>query len=881
VLLCLSFADGGRADQSSEPTVRFQFREPHAATYKVQDIRSTPGSGAEWVKAWPEDGSTNHVEMGRRVMIHLRAGANWESLSKQSALRQVRAISENVLILQAEDAWIALSESQRLSSLPEVVACYPVMRRAASLHGPYSFLPTDQWFPVQWYLEHRNSSGGAAGIDLNVRAAWPYAQGAGVTIAVADVGVELTHPDLAPRAGGPHHNFYNPTNDAVPAGTSTTWAHGTEVAGLALAEFNNGIGMAGVAPKARLASWVIFTTNVFLVDDEHLMDMYQYHSNEIGVQNHSWGKSGSGQRGPTFLEKMGISNAVAAGRDGRGVIMVRAAGNERAQAANANDDGYPSDPLVIAVGAARSDGRVTTYSEPGACVLLAAPSGDTTFSNTFSGLFTTDLLGAHGANAFNYFPPYQSLSDYVFDALGFSGTSASTPLVAGVAALVLSANTNLTWRDVQQVLIHSARHFDLADPDLSTNGAGFRVSHNQGFGVPDAGLAVFLARRWPNRPPATNIALVATNSGAIPDDGLRLVITGEGLPAGLASIRALAGTGPHPDAPTIAAPLVDVGLATNPITINLIGKAALIERGINNYADKVGFAARAGAAFAVIYNYGPENTNSDCPGGDEFCWMGGTDFTPIPSVFIGNTDGVALKSFFSANPDAHAQLRLESTNYIFNVTNTLLCEHVTVRVMTDHPLRGDLRITLLSPQGTRSILQSYNIDTAAGPVDWTYSSTHHFYESSAGQWTVSFTDEFAENTGNVLYVGLTIEGVPMTDTDHDGLDDAWEMAHFGSLLYGAQDDPDGDGYSNAREQVMGSDPQKMDIPFAVDLSRWNTNLSRVSWPGVTNRSYQVWGGTNLTHRGLITNIAGTFPVTEWFTPSPRNNQQYFHIRTAP
>jgi len=48
----------------------------------------------------------------------------------------------------------------------------------------------------------------------------------------------------------------------------------------------------------------------------------------------------------------------------------------------------------------------------------------------------------------------------------------------------------LTCRDVQQILILSSRHFDLADPDLRTNGAGFRFSHNVGFGVPDAGRAV-------------------------------------------------------------------------------------------------------------------------------------------------------------------------------------------------------------------------------------------------------------------------------------------------------------------------------------------------------------------------------------------------------
>ena len=882
-LLVLVLTGSAALSESTSPRIRFQFREPGIAAYQVeanQSPRPGKGTGPEWVRAWPEDGSTNHVELGRRVVLHLRSAGDLARLLQQSPLRLARTVTENVFILQADDAWAALAESQRLAALPEVLASYPVTRRAAALHGAYSYKPNDPYFYVQWYLEHRTPNAAAAGIDLNVRAAWPYTEGAGVTLAVADVGVELSHPELALRVlGAPHYNFSNPASNATPSGSSPTWAHGTEVAGLAVAEANNGIGMAGVAPLAHLASWAIFTTNLLLVSDEQLMEMYQFSSNTVSIQNHSWGRSGITQLGPTPLEKIGISNAVAFGRNGRGVVMLRAAGNDRGQGANANDDGYPSDPRVIAVGAARFDGRVTTYSEPGACVLVAAPSGDTGFSNSFFGLFTTDLLGARGVNQIHWFGD-TNLWDYAFDALGFTGTSASTPLVAGVAALILSANPTLGYRDVQQILIHSARHFDLADPGLTTNGAGFRVSHNQGFGVPDAGWAVTLARSWPNRPPLTNVTVFATNLAAIPDDGLRLLITGKGVPASLASIQCLSGTGPHPDVPTASLPFVYVGLATNSIPIDLTGKAALIVRGTNLYPDKITFAAQAGAAFAVIYNHDTSFTNG-CPGGDGLCLMAGSDFTSIPAVFIGNTDGEAIKSVFQTNTDARAQLRLNSTNYIFTVTNTLICEHVGVRVMTDHTLRGDVRITLVSPQGTRSVLQAYNADLSAGPVDWTYYSTHHFYESSAGNWTVSFSDESPGFTGNVQYVALTIEGVPIVDSDRDGLDDGWEMAHFGSLDYGPKDDPDGDGYSNAREQIMGTDPMVSDIPFALDLSRWNPSLARLSWPGGTNKSYQVWSGTNVTSLLLLTNVPGTFPVTEWFTPYPRPTRHFFQVRTLP
>src|SRR5262249_188769 len=155
--------------------------------------------------------------------------------------------------------------------------------------------------------------------------------------------------------------------------------------------------------------------------------------------------------------------------------------------------------------------------------------------------------------------------------------------VAGIAALVLSANTNLTYRDVQQILLLSARHFDPADPDVLPNGAGLLVGHNDGFGVPAAGHAVKLARQWTRRPAATTVNGHWSGPLSIPDDGLRLLMTGDGVPPELASIRCLAGTGPHADTPTLMAPLIDLGLATNAIPIDLRGKAALIERGTNNF----------------------------------------------------------------------------------------------------------------------------------------------------------------------------------------------------------------------------------------------------------------------------------------------------------
>jgi len=698
----------------------------------------TPAN-AQWLTALPESGASNQFLLGNRIVVQLKNVADLHALTNKTGLSLSKKISSHLFILQASNAWEAARQAHRLAGFSNVTASYPIFKRHGGLYGPYAYQPTDTNFNLQWPLEHRNSSAVSGGIDLNVRAAWPFTLGGGTIVAVADTGIEMAHPELSSNVlNAPHFNFVLQDTNAGPIGISGDDAHGTEVAGIIAAELNN-YRMTGVAPQATLASWVIWDTNLNLAPDDELMQMYEYASNTVAVQNHSWGTSDDfpGQDGPTLLESIGISNAATFGRHGLGSVFVRAAGNGRLNGNNADDDLYAGDPQAIAVAAVRLDGRVASYSNPGACVLVGAPSGD---APSFNGLFTTDLLGTDGVltQEYQFSTLDPDLENYVFDQFGFDGTSASAPHISGVAALILSANPNLGYRDVQQILIFSSRHFDFADPDLTTNGAGFWVSHNDGFGVPDAGVAVTLARHWTNRPPLTNITVTVSNAQTIPSSGLRVLISNLGLPPQLMSIVAFPDLGPHPDNPTAALPLADLGMVTNPIAVNLAGEGALIERGGAPFSNKIAWAAQAGAAFAVIYNYPP--ATGDPTSGTNLLIMGTTDFVPIPAVFIGNTDGQNLENLVDTDPVAVAQLALNSATYSLQVTNTLLCEHVGLTVIASNQIRGNLRITLLSPQGTRSVLQRYNADPTPGPTDWTYYSTHHFYESSAGTWTAYITD---------------------------------------------------------------------------------------------------------------------------------------------
>ncbi|MCF7668838.1 MAG: S8 family serine peptidase [Verrucomicrobia bacterium] len=841
---------------------------PEPTLFNVQIPTKTAGAKAatlDTVTASPASQPDNPIKFTSRIALAI-PDANLKAAIKGRPLQVESSPAANVFILKAPDAWTALEQADELCSVDGVRVCYPAFRRKLGKHFRYAYKPNDPYFIYQWNMEHRGTNGAAAGVDLNVRAAWPYSKGDKVTIAIADDGIDMTHPELEHRLQGmPNFNFNNSRTNCEPGSKYAN--HGTAVAGLASAESDNHIGMSGVAPAAKLAGWVVFTTNDYMIDDSLLMNMYQYAQDTVDVQNHSWGNVSADQLEPTFLESIGLNRALNNGRSGLGTIMVRSAGNGRDSLLNANDNAYASDPRVIAVGAVRIDGRAASYSSPGACILVSAPSGDS--GEGYDGLFTTDRQGQKGYNQITF---TNDLADYAFNVYGFSGTSASAPQISGLVALILESNPSLSIRDVQQILIHSARQYDMDDPNLTTNAAGFRVSHNTGFGVPDAGFAVRLARNWPNRPPSVTrkITWAPGEPHPIPDNGITAEVRISNDPDNTMELLAVPGTGIQPDSPTPSFPLVYVGQATNEIGVNLTGKAALIKRGVNLFKDKINAAAEAGAEIAVIFN------NRD---NDVRVLMAETDYTTIPAAFISQQDGEMLEDMLLNQINLDLRLSMKSEKTSFTVTNSILCEHVGVRIKTDHERRGDLRITLTSPKGTTSILQNFNPDDGMGPLDWTYYSTHSFYENSLGTWTLAVTDEIITNTGNLESAEIIIHGTPINDEDTDGLDDQWEQNQFGNLDFTATDDNDLDGFSNIREYIMNTPPVSENEEFKLDISQWNTDYIRLSWPSSTHYSYELLSSRKTASPAQTnTNINGRFPETELFLTNPTNRTTFFKLR---
>lgn len=418
------------------------------------------------------------------------------------------------------------SLADALGRVAGVEGVSPVLARPRVLRA----LPSDPFFPRQWHLQNNGQSGGTKGADLRVVGPWAAGlTGRGIRIGFVDDGVESVHPDLVANARPDlGHDYRDGDDDPSPDGVAgidnhgqpRADSHGTAVAGIASAAGDNRLGVTGVAYRSTLIP--IRLVGPDMESDEQEAGALAHGLGVVDISNNPWGPADDGQtlEMPGPLAEAALEAGVREGRGGRGVVYVWSAGNGGEEDDNANGDGYANAVQVIAVGALTDDGQRAPYSEPGACVMVTAPGGGN-FGH-FDGIVTTDLKGARGYNDLG--DPIDLMdADYTQVV---EGTSASAPMVSGVVALMLEANPLLGWRDVQEVLMRSARFVVPQDPGWGTNRAGFRFNPGYGAGMVDAAAAVQLARTWTNLP-RCSIAVAAwtpDKPAAIPDgNGAALV----------------------------------------------------------------------------------------------------------------------------------------------------------------------------------------------------------------------------------------------------------------------------------------------------------------------------------------------------------------------
>ena len=389
----------------------------------------------------------------------------------------------------------------------------------------------DPLLEYQWYL------------DLaNIKQAWKIdpAQGEGIEIAIVDGGVQLDHEDLAEniiKGGGVNvlvntSNYYR--NYPYPYDCEKD-AHGTAVAGIIAAVGDNGRGIKGIAPKAKIWSSNLIAKSK--ITSEGLRRTFSNRLVHTAISSNSWTSASNRLLTKTDSQFFDlIEQGLVDGFYGKGISYVFAAGNSGAKGDMSTYWEVLNHRGIIVVCAVSANSHLASFSETGANLWVCAPSSsggaleDTAqdlnldFNPNYLhgyGLPTTDISGRGGYNNFTDYWDLRQLKGCSLDQLGitsyspralqfgrlgvrvsstedcdergshidisfpwpvgatnsynrfFGGTSASAPIISGIIALIRSAHPHLRWRDIKLILAESSYIPDHAAHESQTGALAY------------------------------------------------------------------------------------------------------------------------------------------------------------------------------------------------------------------------------------------------------------------------------------------------------------------------------------------------------------------------------------------------------------------------
>ncbi len=436
--------------------------------------------------------------------VKLKTPDDFNALLKQAAVHKVELVGYNKFM----PLWFTLSTTPQSQDAVKTANLFyetglfqyaspsfivDIEFDGAAYQNGMELTPDDPYYPSQWHLNNTGQDGGVAGIDIKAEGAWDITLGDGINIAIVDSGFEADHPDLADNNVGDGYD-----TDTGTSPTAVWGRHGTACAGIAAAKGNNDTGVTGVAPNSGLIS-VSQSFNNGLNSISQMADGISWAwQNGADVISNSWNTnvSSCGILQCELVEDA-INNALLNGRNGLGSVVVFSSGNDNINGAN-----FPSNsnPLILCVGAIDKcgirSGRTDIVPEscdPWCTGCKPGSSYGTPLDVVAGGtnVLTTDRVGGQGYN-----PPESGTGHPDTDYAFFGGTSAACPMVAGVTALVLSANPDLTVQQVNDIIEQSAQKIRQDVYTYSSTGGRPNGDWNNelGYGLVDAHQAVLLAQ---------------------------------------------------------------------------------------------------------------------------------------------------------------------------------------------------------------------------------------------------------------------------------------------------------------------------------------------------------------------------------------------------
>nr|AAB06591.1 prohormone convertase 1 [Aplysia californica] len=328
----------------------------------------------------------------------------------------------------------------------------------------------------EWYLNPTGSEVSRSDevrADLGVKAVWKKGiTGKGIVVTILDDGIERTHPDLKsnydPEAS---YDFNDNDEDPSPRYDITNEnKHGTRCAGEVSMVANNDKCGTGIAFDSKIGGVRMLDGHV---TDRLEGDAICFNRHHVDIYSASWGPNDDGRttEGPGVMARKAFDLGIKEGRDGKGALYVWASGNGGRIGDNCNSDGYTSSIYTMSISSASQFGNSPWYSEKCSSTLATTYSSG---SHEEGKVTSADL---HGKCTNSH-----------------SGTSAAAPMAAGLFALLLESNPNITWRDAQHIVAHTSRMEPLAlEKGWYKNGAGYCVNLAFGFGLMDVLAMVELA----------------------------------------------------------------------------------------------------------------------------------------------------------------------------------------------------------------------------------------------------------------------------------------------------------------------------------------------------------------------------------------------------